>query len=133
MNDQAAAVYGDPINRAFWEAATHGKLVVQQCVDCDSYQFYGRPFCLSCQSDHVKWVETAGFATVYSITRVELSFDPSAETPYLVAVVELDEGPRMMTQIVNGDAEIGDRVQVSWRHRDDAPPLPVFQPVLAVN
>ena len=133
MNDQHATKYGDPVNAAFWEAASREELVIQQCTDCGSYQFYGRPFCLACQSDHVEWVETGGFATVYSLTRVELSFDPAAKTPYLVAVVELDEGPRMMTNIVNGNAEIGDRVRVTWRHREDAPPLPVFQPALETN
>ena len=67
-----------------------------------------------------------GGATVYAMTTVHLRVDPALEPPYVVAVVELDEGPRLTTNIVGGQAPIGDRVRLAWRERDGAPPLPVF-------
>jgi uncharacterized OB-fold protein len=53
---------------------------------------------------------------------------PGFEPPYPVALVELDEGPRMLTNIVNGEAAMGDRVRLAWKEREGAPPLPVFEP-----
>ena len=60
------------------------------------------------------------------MTTVHLRVDPALEPPYVVAVVELDEGPRLATNLVGGRAPIGDRVRLAWRDRDGAPPLPVF-------
>jgi uncharacterized OB-fold protein len=93
------------------------------------YQFYGRPFCLACQSDDVEWVRVAGSATVYSVTTVRMKVDVQLDPPYQVALVDLDEGPRLLARIEGGMCAIGDRVRVAWRTRDGAPPLPVFEPV----
>ena len=119
--------HGDPTHRAFWEGAARGELLVQRCSRCASHQFYARPFCLRCDSDAVEWVRAAGTATVYSVTTVHVRWYPEHEPPYQVAIVELDEGPRMTTNIVGEPAAICDRVRVTWREREDAPPLPVFE------
>lgn len=119
---------GDPTHEPFWEAASRGVLVVQRCGSCGHHQFYGRPICLRCDSDSVAWVPVQGHGTVYSATRVRRSWAPDVEVPYAVAIVELDEGPRLVTNIVNGDAKIGDRVRVAWRTRPGLPPVPVFEP-----
>ena len=74
----------------------------------------------------VEWVQVLGTATVYSMTTVRRQLLPSPPVPYIVAVVELDEGPRMLTNIEGEGVQIGDRVQVAWRDREDVPPLPVF-------
>ena len=60
------------------------------------------------------------------MTTVRRQLLPSPPVPYIVAVVELDEGPRMLTNIESEGVRIGDRVQVAWRDREDVPPLPVF-------
>lgn len=120
--------YGDALSAPFWEAAGRHELVLQQCAACGHWQFYPRPFCLECQSDHVVWQQAAGTGTVYSQTTVNIQIAPEFTPPYIVAVVELDEGPRLTTNIVNGATAIGDRVRVTWRAREDAPPLPVFEP-----
>jgi uncharacterized OB-fold protein len=124
-----AEAYGDPLTQPFWEAAGRRELIIQQCSACGHYQFYPRPFCLACQSDGVAWVVAAGTGTIYSQTTVHVQVAPGLTPPYVVAVVELDEGPRLTTNIVNGATQIGGRVRVAWRERADLPPLPVFEPV----
>jgi hypothetical protein len=66
--------------------------------------------------------------TIYSMTVTRVPIDPTFQPPYVVAVVELDEGPRLLTNIVNGECAIGGRVRVVWRDRIDGPPLPLFEP-----
>jgi uncharacterized OB-fold protein len=78
----------------------------------------------------VEWVEAAGTATIYSLTTVRVAVSPEFHPPYRVAVVQLDEGPRMLTNIIGGECRIGERVRVQWKERPDAPPLPVFEPVV---
>src|SRR5262249_30110891 len=127
MSDSRPLPYGDPTTVPFWEAASRRELVIQRCRNCANHQFYPRPFCLACQSDAVEWVPAAGTAIVYSKTTVRMPISPDFEPPYVVAVVQLDEGPRMLTNLVGGDFRIGDRVRVAWRDRAGAPPLPVFE------
>ena len=112
----------------FWDAAARHELTIQRCRACGAHQFYPRPFCLACDSADLVWVSAAGTGTVYAMTTVHLQVSPEFEPPYVVAIVQLDEGPRLMTNIVEGGCRIGDRVQVTWRARADAPPLPVFRP-----
>ena len=120
--------YGDPMTYPFWEAAAQKTLVVQHCAACGHHQFYPRPFCLSCDSDQLEWKPVSGDATVYSKTTVHIKIAPEFDPPYIVALVELDEGPRMLCNIEGGAAEIGDRVKLIWRDREDAPPLPIWTP-----
>ncbi len=126
---------GDALTREYWAAAREGRLVVQRCDACGHHQFYPRPFCLACEELDLGWVEAAGTGSIYSMTTVHLRVSPELEPPYIVALVELDEGPRLLTRIVNEEGAplaegvaIGDRVAVSWHDRGDDPPLPVFRP-----
>jgi uncharacterized OB-fold protein len=125
----ANPAYGDTLTAPFWEAAGRHELILQRCGDCGHWQFYPRPFCLECQSDNVGWQPASGAGTVYSQTTVHIQIAPEFAPPYIVAVVELDEGPRMTANIINGETAIGDRVRIAWKERDEAPPLPVFEPV----
>lgn len=120
----------DPLTAPFWAAARERSLVVQRCDDCGAYQFYPRPYCLRCFGAGVRWVPSAGTGTVYSLTTVRIQVLPELPPPYRVAVVELDEGPRLTTNIVGPDCRIGDRVRVTWRERDGFPPVPVFEPIV---
>ena len=88
-----------------------------------------RPFCLSCYSDRVGWIEARGTGRIYTKTIVHLHVSPDLTPPYAVAVVELDEGPRLTTNLTDLGLGIGDRVRVTWRDRTDAPPFPVFEPL----
>jgi len=116
----------DPLTRPFWEAAIRRELLIQSCRDCGSYQFYPRPFCLACQGEGVEWARVRGTGTVYSMTTVRIRISEKFQPPYVVAVVELDEGPRLLTELVSAHGRIGDHVEVRWRERHGAAPLPVF-------
>jgi len=120
--------YGDALMLPFWAGAARKELRVQRCLACGAHQFYPRPFCLACGSDSVTWVASSGKATVYSLTTIHRAVAPEWTPPYVVALVDLDEGTRLTTVIV-GDAPcaIGDRVRLAWREREGLPPLPVFE------
>jgi uncharacterized OB-fold protein len=120
--------YGDPLTAPFWDAAKRYELIVQRCSACGHYQFFPRPFCCACSAEHIEWVIASGMGTVVSKTTVRLEVTPEWRPPYVVAVVQLQEGPTLLTNIVNGDCQIGSRVKVAWRERSDAPPFPVFEP-----
>jgi hypothetical protein len=118
----------DPTTEAFWQACVEGRLIVQRCTACGTHQFYPRPFCLSCESVALDWAETRGMGTIYSLTTMRLPVSPDLPPPYLLALVDLDEGPRLLTNIEATSARIGDRVRVAWRKREGLPPLAVFVP-----
>jgi uncharacterized OB-fold protein len=124
-----AGDYGDALSRQFWAAAAARRLVLQRCSACGGHQFYPRPLCLVCESSELSWIEASGRGRVYSMTTVHVLVLSELPPPYVVAVVELDEGPRLTTNLIGGTATIGDRVRVAWRERDGMPPLPVFEPV----
>lgn len=119
--------YGDPLTLPFWEAATRGELVVQRCSSCGHHQLYPRPFCLACDGDDLRWVRAAGTGTVYTRTVVRVPVSPDLEPPYAVAVVELDEGPRLMGNLADASTPIDARVRIAWRTRPDLPPFPMFE------
>lgn len=118
----------DPTTEPFWQACAEGRLTVQRCTACGSHQFYPRPFCLSCEATSLEWVEVSGSGAIYSLTTVRIPVIDELPPPYLLALVDLDEGPRLLTNIEARSASIGDRVKVAWRQRAGLPPLPVFEP-----
>ena len=129
MSDkQAPAVpaFGDPMTAPFWAAARERRLLIQRCDACGAHQFYPRPLCLKCGVLGMRWVQVRGEGVVYSMTTVRVPVTPELVPPYAVALVELDEGPRLLTNLVGEGLAIGDRVSVQWRERADLPPLPVF-------
>jgi uncharacterized protein len=129
VSSGALPPYGDPLSVPFWEAARRHELVVQKCSNCGIARIVPRPFCVSCNADTVSWVKASGLGTIYSMTTVHRSVSPTFPTPYTNAIVELDEGARILTNIVDGlGCRIGDRVRITWHARDPAPPLPMFTP-----
>jgi uncharacterized protein len=114
----------DPMTQQYWAATLEHRLLVQRCTDCGHHQFYPRPFCLACGSRQVGWAEVRGSGSVYSMTTVRVRVHPQLPPPYVVALVDLDEGPRLLTNVV-GECAIGDRVHVRWVDRDDLV-VPVF-------
>jgi uncharacterized OB-fold protein len=116
----------DPTTEPFWQACFARKLVIQHCTHCGKHQFYPRPVCLVCESIALEWVEARGTGTIYSVTTVRVPVVEELKPPYLLALVDLDEGPRLLTNIDGDSARIGERVTLSWRDRDGMPPLPIF-------
>lgn len=116
----------------FWEAAAQGRLVLPRCRSCGTVIWYPRAFCPQCHtSSGVEWIAASGRGTVYSFTVSHRGMGPYAQhAPYVVAYVELEEGPRVLTNIVGADLEalrIGDPVEVVFQPAGDAK-VPRFRP-----
>ena len=122
----------DDFTQAWWEAAADERLLVRRCRDCESVHFYPRPFCPTCWSEDGEWLEVSGRATLYTWSEVFMNDLPpfKERLPYIAAVVDLDEGPRMMTELVDCDAaqlSVGMPVTVSFRKETDDVTVPVFR------
>ncbi len=89
-------------NQEFWAATGEGKLLLRRCEDCGNPIWYPRSFCPDCGTFNTSWSEASGRGTVYAFTVVHRSMVPGYReaTPYVVAYVELEEGPRIMTNVV---------------------------------
>lgn len=121
----------------FWDATREGRLVLQWCTACVRAIFYPRAFCPHCGAgDHeLEWRPAAGRATVHAAvveTRPEAAGAAfSGGEPYCVALVDLDEGVRMMTNIVGcppAEVHSGMAVEVTWEPLSDGRRLPLFRP-----
>jgi len=123
----APSEYGDPLSRPFWAAAAERRLVVQACNRCDHRQFYPRPFCLACSARDLRFVSIPGSGSVYSCTVVRIAVLPDLPPPYVIALIDLDEGARLLTRVLDLECAIGDRVVLDWLMREGKPPLPVFR------
>lgn len=103
----------------FWDAAAEDRLVLPRCRACATFVWYPRTFCASCHSSGVDWVEVSGRGTVYSFTVSHRGMGPWREhAPYVIAYVELEEGPRVLTNLVGADPDsvrIGDRVRAVFQ------------------
>jgi uncharacterized OB-fold protein len=88
--------------RPFWEGTRARQLRLQRCRDCGRHVFYPRPVCPFCLSEHLDWVTASGKGKVYSYTVVRRAMHPAfrEDVPYVLAIVELEEGPRLSTNIV---------------------------------
>jgi hypothetical protein len=122
------------VDRIFWEAASEGRLLIQECPDCGERQFFPRSWCHYCGSDGVAWIESAGTGHVHAHTVIRRVTELPAfadEVPYVVAYVELDEGVRMCTNVVGCDpasVEHGMPVEVTFEDVDGSISLPKFRP-----
>ncbi|WP_134705119.1 Zn-ribbon domain-containing OB-fold protein [Ammoniphilus sp. YIM 78166] len=123
-------LYLDDDSRPFWEGAKDQKLMIQQCEECQKFIFYPRILCPHCFSEHVKWVEASGHGRIHSYTVVHKAMPPfKDQTPYVVGIIELNEGVRMMSRIVGerDQISIDKPVTVVYEKIDDEVTLPYFQ------
>lgn len=117
----------------YWDAARDDRLVLQKCSDCGTVRFFPRYLCTDCGSEQVEWVDATGRGTVHSFTIVHRAAFPEFQerTPYVVALIDLADGPRMMTNILGDDAldiAIGDAVEVCFEPRgSDGAKVPQFR------
>ena len=90
------------LTRPYWEAAKQGKLLAQRCKTCDELFFYPREFCPRCLSRDLTWEQLSGKGRVYTYTVIRQAAHPAfnADLPYIYAVVQMIEGPRMYTNVV---------------------------------
>jgi uncharacterized protein len=117
----------DDVTQPFWDGIAAGALRLQRCGACGRHVFYPRAVCPHCTSDRLEWVDASGRATIHSHTLVHRA-PPGFTPPYVIALVDLEEGVRMMTRLVDvepGDVTVGLEVEVAIAGE---PPLPCFRP-----
>jgi uncharacterized OB-fold protein len=119
----------------FWAATVEGRLLLRRCDSCGQAMWYPRSICPSCHSAATSWVEASGRGQIYSYTVTTRGMDEfSSVGAYVVAYVELDEGPRVLTNIVDCDPEtleIGQPVDVVFADTGQGAALPRFRPTSA--
>jgi uncharacterized OB-fold protein len=117
----------NPETQPFWDATKRGELLLRRCGGCGEAHYYPRKICPLCGSADTAWEQAAGEGTIYSFSVMR-----QAKIPYAIAYVTLDEGPTMMTNIVETDLDairIGQRVRVVFVPTEGGAPVPMFRPV----
>lgn len=119
--------------KPYWDACQQKKLVIQQCRVCEHIQFYPRLMCTNCMNREVSWIEASGKAEVVSYTIVHRPILPAyiKEAPYILAIVQLEEGPTMMANIINcslDEISCGMQVTVRFEPWSNEFLVPVFEP-----
>lgn len=124
----------DEETKGYWEACRRHELYIQRCRNCGTKRHYPRAVCPTCLSDDTEWLRCAGTGSVYTFTVTHQNQSPGFrdELPYVLAYVELDEGLRLLTNIVDCPADavhIGMRVTVVFEDVTDEIAIPRFRPV----
>ena len=105
------------LTQPWWAAAEQGTLLLQRCRACGKYQHYLRSLCTGCWSDALDWATAAGGGAIWTYTVAHVPGHPAwtPEVPYVIALVELDEGPRLLTNILADPQEVsvGQRVRLA--------------------
>ena len=124
----------DPTTAPFWEGCARGELLVQACASCGLRRMPPRPMCPRCRSLDIDVVELSGHGTVYSFSIIHYPPTPFFDYPVLAVLVDLDEGIRIVSNLVDVDPEtidgtslVGARVTVDWVRADGDAELPVFR------
>lgn len=121
-----------PDSQTFWDGTAEDRLVLPRCDKCSTVIWYPREFCPACGSMAVSWFDASGRGTVYSHTVVRKGEGMyGAVAPYVLAYVELEEGPRVLTNIVDCEPEsvkIGQAVSVVFHETGQGPKLARFRP-----
>ncbi len=119
----------DGVTAPWWEATRERRLTVQRCRTCGTAQHHPRPLCTTCGGGDLTFEDAAGTGTVHTFTVVHRAPVPDRDVPYVVAIVTLDEGVRLLTELVDVDPDAvrcEQPVTVRWRALDDGRHLPVF-------
>ncbi|WP_394729260.1 Zn-ribbon domain-containing OB-fold protein [Altererythrobacter sp. GH1-8] len=123
-----------PESAPFWEGCQEHKLLLQYCMACSTYQFYPRVICANCMSEQIEWREASGRGTVesYTIVTRAVSEAYAADVPYVIALIILAEGPRMMSNVIGCDVDSvqsGMAVEVVYEPWSADITMPKFRPV----
>lgn len=122
----------DHASRHYWQSAADGRLVLQRCTACHQYQFYPRSLCASCAGE-TEWADASGRGTLYTFTVIRQNRSKAFAdlSPYVIGMVELDEGVRMMSNIVDCDIDalaVGMPLEVLILRAADDVGLPFWRP-----
>ncbi len=134
MNASTPLPSPNALTAPYWQAALQRELKLPRCGDCGKFHFYPRSACPHCRSQKLAWAAVSGKGEVYSFTVVHRA--PSkgfeADVPYVVAVIALDEGPHLMSRLIDVKPDavhIGQRVTVDFQQCADDAAMPVFKPL----
>jgi uncharacterized OB-fold protein len=122
-----------PETAEYWAGCKRHELLIQRCIDCGAAQFYPRMVCTQCSGLTLQWVRASGRADLVTFTIVHRAVSQAyaGEVPYVVALVRLEEGPTMMTNVVSCAAEklqIGMSLEVVFDDWTDEVTVPKFRP-----
>lgn len=131
MNENLPVPIANPDSQAYWDGARQDRLLIRKCMSCGEVHFLPRHMCPACWSTDLNWVEASGRGTIHSYTVIHRAPLPefADKVPYVIALIDLEEGPRMMTNILGEDAldaRIGDAVEVCFEVRGDGAKVPQF-------
>jgi len=120
-------------NEPFWTGCLHHELRFQKCVECGFVRWPASIICPHCHSRKTEWILSSGHGTVYTYAVYHIAYHPgfAGEIPYVVAIVELDEGPHLLTNIVEcrpQDINCGMEVIPFWDEIMPQVTLPKFRP-----
>jgi len=127
----------DPDSAPFWAGCREQKLLVQHCLECRTPRYPARPYCHQCQSTHYEWRASSGRGSVYSWIVVHHPVPKeiyAGDVPYVVALIDLEEGVRMASNIIGCDPDAisgGMPVEVQFEQVTTAVTLPQFRPSTA--
>jgi uncharacterized OB-fold protein len=124
----------DADSKEFWDGCHRHELQLQKCNKCNNFHYPPAPVCPVCFSSDVKWEKVSGKGEVYTFSIVRRAPNPDweADVPYTLAVVQLEQGPRMVTNIIGikpEEVKIGMKVQVAFEDATENYSLPKFKPV----
>ena|ERR1700722_16528560 len=119
--------------KPFWDGCLEGKLLLQRCTKCGAYRHPPSPACANCLSEECEWVPSTAHGTIYTFTVVRENRARGWDkmVPYVLAVIDLDEGVRMLTNLVDIAPEavkIGMPVVATFAQLDGTTKLPLFKP-----
>ncbi|MDI2097390.1 Zn-ribbon domain-containing OB-fold protein [Ruicaihuangia caeni] len=110
-----------PLTQAYWQAASEGRLLLQRCLDCGQAQHYPRSLCAKCWSRQVESFDGSGRGRIVTFTDITMPGHPAwlEEAPYTIAIIELEEGPRLLARVDPPTAvTVGDLVRLANPDRD---------------
>jgi len=119
--------------KKFWNHCKKQELLIQQCMACSHYQFYPRIICTTCMNRNVTWVRATGLGKIKMYTIIHRPISKAYSAPYAVALIQLAEGPMMMSNIINCDLDelaIGMGVKVAFEKWSEEITIPQFEPIL---
>ncbi len=114
----------------FWDGVKEKRLLLQRCKQCGAWLNPPRPMCPKCQSTEAEWVESSGKGKIYSWVTYNEAPDPAFKTPYAAVLIEMDEGPRMVSNLVDvkpEDIRIGMSVELTFEDVAEDLTLPKFK------
>ena len=120
------------VSQPFWDSCSRRELTFQRCNNCQGITFIPQPACTHCLSTELGWEKSEGKGSIYSWTVVWRPQTPDFEIPYAIAIIDVDEGYQMMTNIIGVDPKnltVGQRVEVSFHKMSDEITMPYFKPM----